>query len=78
MNKYWVCRMYLLHMSQPFCLHLHEEVGNPFEDESADLLVLNTKDIVSTEVVDTVKNITHIGQRQYDEFARERKIAREV
>ena len=49
-----------------------EKVGNPFEDESADLFVLDTKDFVSTEVVDTVKNITHIGERQYDEFVKER------
>ena len=49
-----------------------EEVGNPFEDEGADLFVLDTKDIVSTEVVDTVKNITHIGKWQYDEFVKER------
>ena len=49
-----------------------EEVGNPFEDESADLFVLDTKDIVSTEVVNTVKNITHIGERQYDEFVKEK------
>ena len=49
-----------------------EEVGNPFEDEGADLFVLDTKDIVSTEVVDTVKNITHIGEWQYDEFVKER------
>ena len=49
-----------------------KEVGNPFEDESADLFVLDTKDIVSTEVVDTVKNITHIGERQYNGFVKER------
>ena len=46
--------------------------ANAHHDESADLFVLDTKDIVSTEVVDTVKNITHIGERQYDEFVKER------
>ena len=30
-----------------------EEVGNPFEDQCVDLLVLDTK-----KVVDTIKNIT--------------------
>ena len=49
-----------------------KEVGNPFEDGSADTLELDNKDIVSAAVVDTVKNITHIGQRQYDEFVKER------
>ena len=48
-----------------------EEVGNPFEDQSVDLLVLDTKDIVSTEVADTVKNITQIGKWKYGEFVKE-------
>ena len=53
-------------------LSAFEEVGNPFEDQSADLLVRDFKDIVSAEVLDSVKNITQIGQRQYGEFVNER------
>ena len=53
-------------------LSAFEELGNPFEDQSADLLVLDMKDIVSTEVADTVKNITQIGKWKYGEFVKER------
>lgn len=49
-----------------------EEMGNPFEEDSEDLLALDTKDIMDTAVVETVKNVVKIGQDQYREFVKER------
>ena len=46
--------------------------GNPFEEDSKDLLVLDTKDIMGDGVVKTVQNVMNIGQKQYDTFVKER------
>ncbi len=35
-----------------------DEFGNPFSESSSDLLVLDTRDVVDKEVVDTVQNRT--------------------
>jgi len=42
-----------------------EELGNPFMEESGDLLAVDTKDIMNSDVVETVKNVVKIGQAQY-------------
>ena len=39
-----------------------EELGNPFEEESQDLIVLDTKEIANPAVVQTVRNAKKIGQ----------------
>ena len=39
-----------------------EEFGNPFEEESQDLLVLDTKEIVHPDVVKTVLSAKKVGQ----------------
>jgi hypothetical protein len=49
-----------------------EDMGNPFTEESNELMALHTKDIVDKEVVDTVKNIVKIGQQQFDTFVTDR------
>ena len=49
-----------------------EEMGNPFEEETEDLLVLDTKDIVGDEVIHTVRNIENIGKEQYTSFVQSR------
>ncbi|KAK3740395.1 hypothetical protein QZH41_000916 [Actinostola sp. cb2023] len=49
-----------------------EELGNPFMEESEDLMALDTKDIMSSAVVQTVKNVVKIGQEQYDSYVRNR------
>ena len=51
-----------------------EELGNPFKEDSGDLLALDTKDIMPTEVVECIKNIKTIGQDQYKAFVAERMI----
>ena len=38
-----------------------DEYGNPFLESSSDLLVLDTKDITSEAVVDTVNKIEEMG-----------------
>ena len=38
-----------------------EELGNPFEEESQDLLVLDTKEIADATVVETVHSVKRIG-----------------
>ncbi|CAG2256073.1 unnamed protein product [Mytilus edulis] len=40
------------------------ELGNPFMEDSQDLLVLDTKDIAPTSVVDTIRKIEKIGKTQ--------------
>jgi len=42
-----------------------EEFGNIFEEESADLVVLDTKEIAGPTAVETVRNAKRIGQEQF-------------
>jgi hypothetical protein len=51
-----------------------EEMGNPFLDESADLLVLDSKVIVNATVVETVRKIESIGNKQYSEYVEQRLV----
>ena len=53
-----------------------EELGNPFEEKSQDLLVLDTKEIADPAVVKTVSNAKCIGHDQFDAFTKERLIDR--
>uniref|UniRef100_UPI00358E9808 uncharacterized protein n=1 Tax=Myxine glutinosa TaxID=7769 RepID=UPI00358E9808 len=48
-----------------------EELGNPFEEESMDLVVLDTKEIAGPAAVETVRNVKKIGQEQFQAFTRE-------
>ena len=38
------------------------EFGNPFGEETGDLLVLDTRDVMNEDVTNTVRNIKQIGQ----------------
>ena len=49
-----------------------EEVGNPFEEDSKDLYALDSKVIMGGHVIQTVKNVVAIGQKQYNTFVEER------
>ncbi|KAJ8380702.1 hypothetical protein SKAU_G00014800 [Synaphobranchus kaupii] len=49
-----------------------EEMGNPFLEESQDLLVLDSKDIMSSSVADTVRKVESLGAQQYKTFVEER------
>ena len=49
-----------------------EEMGNPFLERIQDLLDIDTRDIVDTEVAETVrKRIETLGEK-YAEFVKER------
>ena len=48
-----------------------EELGNPFEKDSQDLLVLDTKEIADPAVIETVRNAKLIGQYQFEAFSQE-------
>ena len=48
-----------------------EELGNPFEEESMDMIVLDTKEIAGPAAVETVRNVKKIGQEQFQAFTRE-------
>ena len=49
-----------------------EELGNPFEEEEKDLLVVDRRDVMSDGVVETVKNVLTIGQQQYNSYVESR------
>ena len=57
-------------------LSVIEDFGNPFEEESADLIVLDTKIIAGSEAVETVRNVRKIGQEQFKTFTQERLVER--
>ena len=48
-----------------------EELGNPFEEESEDLLVLDSKEIAHPSAVEAVKKAQRIGQQQFQTFTKE-------
>ena len=45
-----------------------EEMGNPFEEISQDLLVIDSKDVVGDSVITIVRNIEKIGNQLYSTF----------
>ena len=53
-----------------------DELGNPFIDESNDLLVLDTRDLADPSVVNTMRSIKNIGQEQYNTFVTARLVTR--
>ncbi|KAG1669044.1 Tryptophan 5-hydroxylase 2 [Nymphon striatum] len=54
-----------------------EELGNPFEEESKDdLMVLDTKEMAAPAVVETVRNALKIGKNQFELFTKDRLIDR--
>ena len=48
------------------------DLGNPFLEDSGDLMTLDTKDIMDEEVVKSIRNAQNIGQEQYTLFVQER------
>ena len=49
-----------------------EELGNPFADDNTDLVTLDTKVIMSEEVVTTIQTSEQLGSTQYQSFIDER------
>ena len=54
-----------------------EEIGNPSLESGNELLVLDTKEIASENVIGTVHNIEQNGKEQYEDFVKERIMKRE-
>ena len=48
------------------------ELGNPFMEDSEDLMVLDTNDIMDDAVADTMRRVETLGREQYEKFVRER------
>jgi hypothetical protein len=53
-----------------------EDFGNPFEEDSQDLLVLDTKEIAPSRAVDDLRRAYKVGRVQFDNFVRERLVER--
>jgi hypothetical protein len=49
-----------------------EGLGNPFEEESADLIRLHSRDIMAQDAVECLTTIKFRGQEQYNMFLKER------
>ena len=45
-----------------------EELGNPYEEESMDMSVLDTKEIAGLAAAETVRHVKKIGQEQFQAF----------
>lgn len=53
-----------------------EEMGNPFTENSDDLLALDSRDIADSAVVNTIRQIESIGKEQYNSYVTERLVDR--
>ena len=53
-------------------VHVMYGMGNPFEEETKELLVLDTQDVKDEEVVNTVNTIEKIGNQKFNEFFKNR------
>ena len=53
-----------------------EELENPFEEESTDLISLVSKDVADPAMKASVKRIKEIGKNQYEAFIKERLMER--
>ena len=53
-----------------------EELGNPFLEETTDIVVLDTKEIASASVAHSVHNVQKVGKEALESFVQERLIER--
>ena len=51
-----------------------EEFGNPFDEESGELISLASKVIADQEVIETMNNLQSIGLKNYESFVKERLV----
>ena len=51
-----------------------EEMGNPFLEDSEDLLVLDSRNIVDASVRDAIQKIEQLGINQYEVYVKERLV----
>ena len=55
-----------------------KDFGNPFMEDSGQLLALDSGKLMSTDIVNSVKNIQQLGTEQYSTFWRERITSNKV
>ena len=55
-----------------------EEMGNPFLEESKDLLQLDTRDIIDPAVAASIHQAEEVGQQQYEAYITDRLLERSV
>ena len=55
-----------------------EELGNPFEEDSNELLALDTKQTADVSIIQTVESAYKIGKDQFDLFVKEHLMERKV
>ena len=55
-----------------------EEMGNPFCESSSDLLVLDSRNIADSAVVDTVFQIEKLGLDKYETYVNEQLVTQTV
>ena len=53
-----------------------EDLGNPFNEKSKQLIAVHTKDVADETIVNTVMNVVSIGEAQFNTFVQERFIDR--
>ena len=53
-----------------------DEMGNPFQEESGDLLVLDNRNVADPAIADSVRKIRKTGQDQYEAFMMQRVVDR--
>ena len=47
-----------------------EDLGNLFEEEGMDLVVLDTKEMANLSAIESVRNVKRIGQEQFHAFTK--------
>ena len=55
-----------------------EEMGNPFNDETNDLLILDSHGVIDNDIKDKMLNLPMLGQNQYDQYVQERLVTKSV
>ena len=55
-----------------------EEIGNPFAEYSSDLLVMDSRDVMSKAVADTIGQIEKLGFEQYKTYVEESLVNQRV
>ena len=53
-----------------------EHFGNPFEEESKDLIILHLKELAGPSAAEAVRKVKQIGEHQFEAFNRERLVER--
>ena len=53
-----------------------EELENSFSEEGGELMTIHSKEIIDSSVVNTVLNVTKIGEEQFNTFNKERLVER--